>query len=107
MARTRCTLISGLLAAGCLLVVPASASEELATRAGCTICHAGAAKTLGPAYKDIAARYRGDPTAPALLAERVRKGSSGVWGPIPMMATPVTKMSDAEIESVLAWILAI
>lgn len=106
MTRTRCILLSALLAAGCSFVVPAIASEAIATRAGCAVCHAGAGKHLGPAYKDIAAKYRGDAKAPEFLAERVRKGSSGVWGPIPMMATPAARISDAELSSTIAWILA-
>lgn len=106
MGRTRCFLISLLLASACFSALPAFASEQIATRAGCSVCHVGATKTLGPPFKDIAAKYRGDPKAAKTLAEHVRKGSTGVWGPIPMIPTPVERISDAELEATIQWILA-
>jgi cytochrome c len=106
MNRMRHLLVCGLLGAASLWALPAFASEEIATRAGCTVCHAGAVKPLGPLYKDIAAKYRGDAAAPKALAARVRTGGSGVWGPIPMIATPPERISDAELAATIAWILA-
>lgn len=92
-------------AALALAAVPASASEEIARKAGCAVCHAADKKGVGPSYKDIAARYQGDAKAADLLAERVRKGSSGVWGKVPMAATPPDRLSDADLKAVVAWIL--
>ena len=63
---------------------PAAASPQLSQKAGCAACHAIDQKSLGPSYQAIAQRYRGRADAPALLAERVRKGSQGVWGAVPM-----------------------
>jgi cytochrome c len=84
---------------------PAQASDAIARKAGCAVCHSADKKGLGPSYKDIAARYKGDAKAPALLAERVRKGSKGVWGAVPMTPTPPDKISDPELKTVVDWIL--
>ncbi len=83
----------------------ALASEKIATQAGCTACHAAAKKVIGPSYRDVAARYKGQANAPVLLAERVRKGGKGVWGAIPMPPTPADKLNDADLKAVVAWIL--
>lgn len=83
----------------------ALASEKIATQAGCVACHATAKKVIGPSYKEVAARYKGQANAPALLAERVRKGGKGVWGVIAMPPTPADKLNDADLKAVVAWIL--
>jgi cytochrome c len=62
-------------------------------------------KIVGPAYKDVAAKYKGDAGAAARLAEKVRKGGTGVWGQIPMPPNPPDKISDADLKAVLAWVL--
>jgi cytochrome c len=87
------------------LTVPATASEALAKAAGCTTCHAKDTKLIGPSYKEVAARYKGDAKAPALLAERVRKGSKGVWGSLPMPPADPAKVSDADLKAIVAWLL--
>jgi cytochrome c len=81
------------------------ASEAIAKSAGCNACHAMDKKMLGPSYKDIAAKYKGDAAAPEKLAERVRKGSKGVWGQIPMPAIGAGKINDSDLKAVIAWIL--
>jgi cytochrome c len=91
--------------AGLTTVLPAAASEALAAKAACVACHAVDRKGVGPSYKEIAARYKGDPKAAALLAQRVRKGSSGVWGAVPMPPTPPDRLSDAELKTLVAWLL--
>ena len=89
----------GVAAAAALALAPArvNASPALAAKAGCAVCHAVDKKSLGPTYKDIAARYKGDPKAAAVMAQRVRKGSKGVWGKAPMLPTPAAKISDADL----------
>jgi cytochrome c len=84
---------------------PAAASVALSTKAGCMACHAVDQKKLGPSYKEVAARYKGDAKAPALLQQRIRQGSKGVWGKAPMLPTPPAKASDAELATLVAWIL--
>jgi len=96
--------VAATLAAG-ISPAPAAASAALSQKAGCGVCHQLDKKGLGPSYKQIAAKYRGDAKAPALLVERVRKGSKGVWGKVPMQAVPVAKISDADLTAVVDWIL--
>jgi cytochrome c len=83
----------------------AMASDKLAAAGGCNKCHAMDKKVMGPSYKQIAAKYKGNADAPALLADRVRKGNKGVWGKPAMPPTPVKKMNDADLKTVIAWIL--
>ncbi len=83
----------------------ALASEKIATQAGCATCHASTKKVLGPSYREIAAKYKGQANAVALLSERIRKGSKGVWGPLPMTPTPPDKLNDADLKAVVTWVL--
>lgn len=75
---------------------------QAAAKAGCTACHAPDKKTVGPSIKEIAARYKGDAGALATLSSRVRKGSSGVWGAVPMVPVDSKTLSDADLKAVLA-----
>jgi cytochrome c len=95
----RAALLLGLLA-----VSPAWASDELAKKHACFACHTVDKKMVGPSYKDVAAKYRGDKEAPAKLAEKVKKGSQGVWGNVPM--PPNTTVPDADVSALVKWILA-
>jgi cytochrome c len=92
------------LALGLVVVFPAGASEELAKKHACFACHSVDKKMVGPAYKDVAAKYRGDKSAPAKLAQKVKKGSQGVWGNVPM--PPNTTVPDADVNALVKWILA-
>ena len=56
----------------------------MATKSGCLACHGVDKKVLGPAFKDVAAKYEGDKGAEAKMIAKVKAGGSGVWGPIPM-----------------------
>lgn len=88
-----------------LPAIPARASEAIIKKARCVACHAVDKKMVGPAYRDVAAKYRGHPEALAHLSAKVRNGGSGVWGEIPMTPHPVEKLSDADLESAVKWIL--
>lgn len=96
---TRVAFILGVLAA-----FPAAASEELAKKHACFACHTVDKKVVGPSYKEVAAKYRADKAAPAKLAEKVKKGSTGVWGAVPM--PPNAAVPDADINALVKWILA-
>lgn len=85
--------------------LPAAAQEALAQKNGCLACHAVDKKLVGPAYKDVAAKYRNDPKAAAQLEEKVKKGGVGVWGQVPM--PPNSSVSDADIKSLVKWILSL
>jgi len=86
-----------------LATAPAFASAELATKKNCMACHAVDKKLVGPAYKDVAAKYAGQKDAADLLAAKVIKGGSGVWGAIPMPAN--TQVSEADAKTLVNWIL--
>jgi cytochrome c len=97
-------LLAGLLAA---TVLPALAGpDDALTKAGCVACHAQDKKLVGPAFKEIAARYRGQKDVAVQLADKVRKGGKGVWGPIPMPANGPDKIGDVDLKAALEWVLA-
>lgn len=84
---------------------PALASEEIIKKARCVACHAIDQKRVGPAYKDVAAKYKGQADAPAMLTAKVRNGGTGVWGQIPMPPNGTDKISDADLKAAVEWIL--
>ncbi len=95
----------GLLAAGGAQAADAKAAEDLLKKNACTACHANDKKMVGPAYKDVAGKYRGQKDIEAKLAEKVKKGGSGVWGAVPM--PPNAAVSDADIKTMIAYILTL
>jgi cytochrome c len=100
-------LVPAVAALGVLLSVhvQATASQPLAEKGGCNVCHAPDKKILGPSWRDIAVKYKGQADAVALLSQRVRKGSQGVWGPVPMPPTDAKKLNDADVKTVVTWLL--
>lgn len=82
----------------------ALAQADLAKAKNCMACHAVANKLVGPAYKDVAAKYAGQKGAEDKLVQKVMKGGAGVWGPVPMPANP--QVSEAEARSLVKWVLA-
>ena len=95
-----------LATAACLAFASAAqANEKLLQASGCTACHSMDKKLIGPAYKDVAAKYRGKKGAEAELAKKVKAGSKGVWGDIPM--TPNAHVKDEDIKTLVQWILSL
>jgi cytochrome c len=94
-----------LCAATLLAALPTQASEALAIKGGCIACHSPDKKLVGPTWRQVAAKYMGKADAPEALADRVRKGSKGVWGQIAMPPTDAKKLPDAELKALLAWVL--
>ena len=92
------------LAAGFAASTPALADMALATTKNCMACHAVDKKLVGPSYKDIATKYAGQADAVDKLANKVVKGGSGAWGPVPMPAN--AQINDADAKKLVAWILA-
>ena len=88
-----------------LAAAPAFAQLELAQKNACTACHAIDKKLVGPAYKDVAAKYAGQAGAVDKLAAKIQKGGSGVWGPVPMPAN--TQVNEAEAKQLAAWVLTL
>ena len=85
-----------------LAAAPALANEELAKKHACTACHAVDKKVVGPAFKDVANKYRGNKAAEAALVEKVKKGGVGVWGQVPM--PPNASVPDADVKALVKWI---
>ncbi|MCI4441730.1 c-type cytochrome [Tibeticola sp.] len=93
------------LAALAAVSAPAMADEALAKAKNCMACHAIDKKLVGPAYKDVAKKYAGDAKAADMLAAKIQKGGSGVWGAVPMPAN--TQVNDAEAKKLAAWVLSL
>lgn len=98
MKRTLITLALALTAAA-----PAMADLALAKSKNCMACHAVDKKLVGPAFKDVAAKYAGQKDATDKLAAKIIKGGSGVWGPVPMPANAAVNEADAK--TLAAWVL--
>ncbi len=86
------------------VAAPAMADLALATSKNCMACHAVDKKLVGPAYKDVAAKYKGDKTAVDKLAAKIIKGGSGVWGAVPMPAN--AQVNEADSKKLAAWVLS-
>ncbi len=86
------------------LAQPAKGNEELAKKHGCFACHATDKKLVGPSYKDVAAKYRGNKGAEAKLVDKVKKGGTGVWGQVPM--PPNATVPDADLRALVKWVLS-
>ena len=97
------TLAAALACAG--FAGPAAADEALAKKYNCTACHAVDKKMVGPAYKDVAAKYRGQKDIAPKLVEKVKKGGVGVWGQVPMPPNP--NVPDADTKTLVDWILSL
>lgn len=80
-------------------------AAELLKKHNCTTCHATDKKLVGPAYLEVAAKYKGDAKAASMLADKVKKGGVGVWGQIPM--PPNAQVPDADIKTMVTYVLAL
>ena len=80
-------------------------AEAMMKKYACAACHSIDKKVVGPAYVDVAAKYKGDKNAVDMLAKKVREGGTGVWGPIPM--PPNAAVPAADIKDLVTWILTL
>jgi cytochrome c len=80
------------------------ANEALADQNACLNCHQVAKKSIGPTFKAIAAKYKGQASAQTALAEKITKGGAGAWGAVPMPA--MADVPPAELKQIVSWILA-
>jgi cytochrome c len=92
------------ISAATLISMPAMANMELAKKSNCMACHAVDKKMVGPAYQEVAAKYKGQADAVKKLSAKVKAGGKDVWGPVPMPPNPTVK--DADIETLVKWVLA-
>ncbi len=97
--------IALIAALAAVVAAPAFANADLAQKKSCLACHALDKKLVGPAYKDVAAKYAGQKDAVAKLTEKIQKGGVGVWGQIPMPANP--QVSPDEAKQLATWVLTI
>jgi cytochrome c len=103
MKTLKVVLAAGLLTLGTAAM--AADGQALAQKGGCLACHSVDKKVIGPAYKDVAAKYKGQADAEAKLAAKVRKGGAGVWGTMPMPAQAA--VSDGDLHTIIKWILSL
>jgi cytochrome c551/c552/cytochrome c5 len=82
-----------------------AAAQAMMQKDGCGACHAVDKKIVGPAYQDVAAKYKGDAGALAKLTQKVKAGGVGVWGPVPM--PPNSWVADGDIQALVTWILTL
>jgi len=99
------------LAAACILpgaaanaAPDAAKAKQLAQKYNCLACHAVDKKLVGPAYQEVAKKYKGDSGAEAKLIGKVKAGGSGVWGAIPM---PPNNIPDGDNKTLVEWILSL
>lgn len=92
----------GLAVAGTASAAP---GDDLLKKSGCTACHANDKKVIGPAYFDVAAKYKNDAATVAKLSAKVKSGGAGVWGPVAM--TPHPHLKDEDIKTMVSYILTL
>ena len=97
--------IFGVVAASLLVSGSAFASEELAKANNCVTCHQMDQKGMGPSFKEIAAKYKGDAKGAETLEASITKGSKDKWGKMPMVAQANVK--EADVKALAAWILSL
>ena len=102
----RRSIVLMVAAAGVLAApVVAQADEALLKKHNCVACHQIDKKVVGPAYKDVAKKYKGQKDVAVKLAEKVKKGGQGAWGSVPMPPNPA--VPDADIKKMVAYILSL
>jgi cytochrome c len=92
------------LFSGAALAQDAAAAKALASKSACMACHAVDKKLVGPAFKDVAAKHKGQADALEKVSARIKSGGSGMYGPVPMPAQ--AQLKDDELKLLAGWILA-
>ncbi|WP_179215006.1 MULTISPECIES: c-type cytochrome [Achromobacter] len=86
------------------VAAPDAAVNAILSKNNCLACHAVDRKVVGPSYKDVGAKFKDDPNAVTLLVGKIKNGSAGTWGPVPMPPNP--GISSDEAKQVVNWILS-
>jgi cytochrome c len=81
-------------------------AQELLKKSGCAVCHSVDKKIIGPAYKDVALKRKGEKDAAATLEKTVRAGGKGVYGSMPMPPNPKEKIGDSDLHELVEWVLS-
>ncbi len=95
---------TAVLSLGAVANASAEDATALATKSGCLACHQVETKVVGPSYKEVAAKYKGQDVLDQLVA-KVKNGGSGVWGPVPM--PPNVNVSEEDIKTIVTWVLSL
>jgi cytochrome c len=95
---------AALLSSAGAFAVDAAAAKALASKSACLACHAVDKKLVGPSYKDVAAKHKGQANAVDTVAARIKTGGAGMYGPVPMPPQP--NLKDDELKLLAGWILA-
>jgi cytochrome c len=96
--------LAGIFAGGAVHAADAAKAKQLAQKYNCLACHAEDKKLVGPAYKEVAKKYKGDAGAEAKLVAKVKSGGGGVWGSIPM---PPNNVPESDIKTIVEWVLSL
>jgi cytochrome c len=89
-------------ASGSLLAADA---QQLLKEKGCLACHTADKKLVGPSYKEVAAKYKSRKDAEAYLVKKIKEGSTGVWGPVPM--PPNGTVGDVDAKTLAKYVLTV
>ncbi len=102
-------VVSIMVAAGLMVAGSAMATDmpALAKKNNCTACHSIEKKVVGPAWADVAKKYKGQADAEAKLIVKVSKGGAGAWGSMPMPANDPAGTKQADIKELVKFILAL
>lgn len=95
-----------LMSIGANAAIDDKKATEIMNKAGCSACHNVDKKLVGPAFKEVAKKHKGDKSAAAMLVKKVRSGGSGAYGQIPMPPNPKEKISDADLKAMVDWVLS-
>ena len=96
---------TALVAAGAVHAADAEKAKGLIKGSDCLACHAEATKLVGPAYKEVAKKYKGNAAATDMLVKKIKAGGSGNWGAIPM--TPHPNLKDDDVKTMVDYILSL
>jgi cytochrome c len=96
--------LAGICSGGSALAADAAKAKQLAQKYNCLACHAVDKKLVGPAYEEVAKKYKGDAGAEARLIAKVKNGGGGVWGSIPM---PPNNVPESDIKIIVEWVLSL
>jgi cytochrome c len=95
-----------LMSTGASAAIDDKKANELLNKGGCAACHSVDKKLVGPSYKEVAKKHKGQKNAAAVVAKKVREGGAGAYGQIPMPPNPKDKINDADLKALVDWVLS-
>ncbi len=95
-----------LLSFGANAAIDDKKAQEIMNKAGCGACHHVDKKLVGPSYKEVAKKHKGQKDAAAVLSKKIRSGGAGVYGQIPMPPNSPSQINDADLKAMVEWVLS-